>query len=527
MNDEFRVMNFWYLLYLLLLCGGHSVLAQTTFFNRAIDFNGQVDLSFHIMHVTDSSYVSIGKSLNLMNANEGNYLVYITSKDGSIDTVKNYYFTHTKYWGGHGEKTQDGNYIHLSTKVLTNIGDQDLFLAKLTLLGDTLWTKTYGDTNYISNGVDVVENADGTLILIGWEYEKNGWDSRLFLLKTDHLGNIVWRKNYQRTNYLEQVFNMIGTDDGGVVFACVERPNGGDDRGLVYKVDSTGAIVWKNYYVNNIGESFSIDIVSSLEGGYMVAGAYEVPGNDGVFRGALLKIDENGYREWDKKYGYPNSFGMDLTEGFNKIMQLPDSSYALLGSTRNADLINDGILGEDDGWLLKTDKEGNELWSRVYTNSYLATGSKIDYLYDFQSTPDGGFVAVGSCRGPVTQEAWILKLDSCGCDSISCLYDADDNCGIQVSDTIRDTLGILANQSGFNLLKVYPNPVEDYLYLVHPYVQQVDVRVVNEIGEVVEGFRIENRAINDRLDVSGYTKGVYYVHLLSNGFQRSRQFVVF
>ena len=169
-----------YILYLLLLCGGHSLLAQTTFFNRAIDFNGQAELVAHIMHVTDSSYVSIGQSLNLMNANEGNYLVYIASNDGSTDTVKNYYFPHTKYWGGKGEKTQDGNYIYLNTKRLTDIGDQDLFLAKLTLLGDTLWTKTYGDTNYISNGVDVVENADGTLMLIGWEYEKNGWDSRLF-----------------------------------------------------------------------------------------------------------------------------------------------------------------------------------------------------------------------------------------------------------------------------------------------------------------------------------------------------------
>ena len=337
------------------------------------------------------------------------------------------------------------------------------------------------------------------------------------------MGNIIWRKNYQRTNYIEQVFNMVGTDDGGMVFVGMERPSGGDNVGLVYKVDSTGAIVWKNYYINNFGESFSGDIVTSLEGGYMVAGGYQI---NKITRGALLKIDENGHREWDKKYGYPNSFGMDLRESFRKIIQLPDSTYVMGGYTRNADLINDGILGEDDGWLFKTDKEGNELWSRVYTNSYLATGSKVDYLYDVQSTPDGGFVAVGSCIN-ATSDAWILKLDSCGCDSISCLYDADDNCGIQVSDTIRDTLGILANQSGFNLLKVYPNPVEDYLYLVHPYVQQVDVRVVNEIGEVVEGFRIENRAINDRLDVSGYTKGVYYVHLLSNGFQRSRQFVVF
>ena len=496
--------------------------SQTNYFNKAIDFNNQVDLFYNVLNATDSNYVCIGKSTNPQNTNEGNYLVYVNDYKNVFDTIKSYYFPNTKYWSGKGELTYDNNYIHLSTKIHSSIGgDEDLFLVKLNLLGDTIWTKTFYDTSYFSNGIDVVEADDNGLVLVGWEYAKNDWDSRLFLIKTDSIGNEIWRKNYQKDNYIESVFSLIKNDDGGFVFTGKEAITGGDFVGTVYKVDSAGNQIWKNVISSSSGSVAASDIIQSKEGGYLVVGGTTI---SNIGRGFAEKITENGFTQWDSIYGVPNTFNMDLSEELMSIIQLEDSSYVMAGITRNVDLIADGFLGEDDGWIIKTDMNGIELWSRVYTNSYSAQFSKPDYFYDFSETNDKGFIAIGSCMN-ANQDGWIIKLDSCGCDSISCWYDSTQNCGIQVIDT-NDSTGIFKRYNEVYTLKLFPNPTSSFINIRFPYIENANIKIVDAKGQIVDSYSIWSQKFNKTLDVSAYDKGIYYIYLFSNKFQLTNKFVV-
>ena len=63
-----------------------------------------------------------------------------------------------------------------------------------------------------------------------------------------------------------------------------------------------------------------------------------------------------------------------------------------------------------DAWLMKTDKNGNEVWNKTYE------GESDDHCYYVEKTSDGGFIMTGTIRGyyggPL--DLWLIKTDENG-----------------------------------------------------------------------------------------------------------------
>lgn len=103
----------------------------------------------------------------------------------------------TKRYGGNrrdevGEvhRTADGGYIFAGTRghslslgYITNI-----YVIRFDAAGDTLWTREIGDDNYWENGGDILEQDDGTFILVGYYRNKN------YIAKLDADGKTLWEK---------------------------------------------------------------------------------------------------------------------------------------------------------------------------------------------------------------------------------------------------------------------------------------------------------------------------------------------
>src|SRR5512146_756018 len=68
-------------------------------------------------------------------------------------------------WGYHAEQTSDGGYIAIG-RMDHGSNDMDAWLIKTDENGDTIWTKTYGDT-YIDEAYYVKQTSDGGYILCG------------------------------------------------------------------------------------------------------------------------------------------------------------------------------------------------------------------------------------------------------------------------------------------------------------------------------------------------------------------------
>jgi hypothetical protein len=99
----------------------------------------------------------------------------------------------------------------------------------------------------------------------------------------------------------------------------------------------------------------------------------------------MLNIDKEGNEIWD------TTFGGGDNETANKIIQTKDGGYIIAGSTYSF------AYASQDFWLIKTDKEGNEVWNKAF--GALAA----EEAFGLTATKDGNYVAAGF------QEVWDEK----------------------------------------------------------------------------------------------------------------------
>lgn len=117
----------------------------------------------------------------------------------------------------------------------------------------------------------------------------------------------------------------------------------------------------------------------------------------------LVKSNVNGEKEWEQFFG---SGGWDHGTA---ILTTDDQGFIMAGHTTSFG------AGREDGWLIKTDSDGNETWSRTFG------GDNNDRIYDVRKTSDGGFILAGSTQTPENGglEGWLIKTDPSGAEEWS------------------------------------------------------------------------------------------------------------
>lgn len=68
-------------------------------------------------------------------------------------------------------------------------------------------------------------------------------------------------------------------------------------------------------------------------------------------------------------------------------------------------------------------------------------------------------------------------------------------------------------------LKLYPNPVSDYLYIDYDivFVKEAKLQIYNSIGAVIYSKVLENKQDNFKIPVSNYDNGLYFCSLQIDG----------
>ncbi|MBS1602608.1 MAG: gliding motility-associated C-terminal domain-containing protein, partial [Bacteroidetes bacterium] len=111
------------------------------------------------------------------------------------------------------------------------------------------------------------------------------------------------------------------------------------------------------------------------------------------------------------------ALGGSYLEAGGSIREAPDGSFIVGASTNSVD--GDATVsghGGMDFWLVKLSATGSILWQRRYG------GEKNEYMWDFQFTPDGGYILAGDAEsfgGDVSgqhgsEDAWVVKVNGSG-----------------------------------------------------------------------------------------------------------------
>lgn len=301
-------------------------------------------------------------------------LIYKTDSAGN--------FLWAKTFGGSNSETgikiiemPDHGYVFTGTTFSYGAGGGDPYIVRTDMNGDTIFTRIYGTPND-DIGKSISLTSDGGFILCGKRVASNGGPNfdQAFLIRIDSMGDMMWTKSYGDTLF-QEAQAVAQTADGGFI-ACGSRnySNLGNYDILLFKTDSTGNIQWSKTYGGNSGDA-SYAVTVNQDGSFVVS-------------------------------GYTNSmgYGHSLRQSAQGAFQMADPIEILISTAFNP--------GDDSTnvFLMKTDANGDTIWTRSYGDSLL------DEAFLSVKTPDEGFILAGysDYHTADSTQMLVIKTDSLG-----------------------------------------------------------------------------------------------------------------
>ncbi|HOY32008.1 MAG TPA: T9SS type A sorting domain-containing protein [Bacteroidales bacterium] len=237
-----------------------------------------------------------------------------------------------RYWGGTDwdfgnavRETCDGAYIIAGQTFSYGPANENIYVIKTNLLGDTLWTRVFGgdSTDYATSACILPDST----YLIGATTNSFGHGSfDGYVLNLDMNGDTIRTKTYGDIH--EDILNTVSqTPDSGFVIAGTTKNYGAIDYDYwVQSYDKNNNLKWKMPEPWEIipGDNIINNITVTDSSRYLLAGYVNGQGNGGK-ETVFLAFDENHVFVCSRTAG-----SSEDEEGFQAI-QTADRGYAIVG----------------------------------------------------------------------------------------------------------------------------------------------------------------------------------------------------
>jgi hypothetical protein len=150
--------------------------------------------------------------------------------------------------------------------------DWDLYQIRTDGQGNTRWVKTI-DVDYHDCGYSVKQTTDGGFVIGGYSYSSLG-DCDLLVVRTDSLGNTLWTRSFGEGSWDEGYSIEIAADGGFILAGVVDTPGNGPD-GYLVRMDSSGNTMWTKT-LGGTGVDLFYSVCQTADGGYAATG-YRTP----------------------------------------------------------------------------------------------------------------------------------------------------------------------------------------------------------------------------------------------------------
>ncbi len=401
-------------------------------------------------------------------------------------------------------KATDEN-IYACGGIMDSLNIASGLLVCLSQTLDTLWTRTYThpDTAAAAQAGASIFNAftairqtyDGGFIITGM-YNPGcvqNADRKAYLLKTDSVGGVEWIKKYNTDGF----YDIELASDSGYYFPAFLN-----HQAKVFKADKYGNIQWQLIVNSNNIKGYPMDLELLNSNTLYVSSryAYDVTYiKTGI---TLTKINTQSHtKQWEKNYIVFNNF---TCQSLHQSMGLDILSSGDLIISGTVEMLNPNNAQElyHKGMIMKVNSNGDSLWARWHGHGLFTDACQFN---DIVLTDDGGFLAVGWQWHPTSgifyQNAWLVKMDSMGCDTAGCdIYDAISQ--PQIHPKIN--------------MKLYPNPTSDYFRISADGVEQLHnlwLRITDMNGRTIRTIKLENTSSDMLVDIQDLKAGVYSISL--------------
>ncbi|PKP31497.1 MAG: hypothetical protein CVT99_09145 [Bacteroidetes bacterium HGW-Bacteroidetes-16] len=335
------------------------------------------------------------------------------------------------------QQTTDLGYIITGyTKSFGN-GGSDVYLIKTDNNGDTIWTKTYGSLGD-DYGHSVKQTTDNGYIITGNTWSTSNSSNDVFLIKTDSNGDTLWTRTIDVEDYDKGYSVQQATDGGYIITGFTKSFGNSTDKIFLIKTEGNGNTMWTktfNFHDSDIGHS----VQQTTDGGYIITGGtYSIDSDLTLI--FLIKTDSNGDTLWTKTYGGDNN-----DYGYS-VQQTMDGGYIITGCT--ASFGN----GMEDVYLIKTDVNGDTLWTKTFGDEY------DNYGLSVQQTTDEGYIITGGTVPDESglQNVYLIKTNSNGDAIWSKTFGGEErDVGLSVQQAMDEGYIITGYNQSNNITNVY------------------------------------------------------------------------
>lgn len=383
--------------------------------------------------------------------------------------------------------------------------DASVYLVKLDINGNLVWTKTYGN----GAAFNVLQTLDGRYIITGTN--RIGGVYNMYIIRTDQLGNISWSK----TLYAGTGHTIIQTHDGGFAVSGYI----GYENLYIAKLDSGGTVNWAESIGG--GNEQGASLIETSDKGLVMAGfgrSYGVCCNNDVY---VVKVDSSGTLKWTKTIGgVGNDYAYSVIENRNKeiVIAGQDGSFGIGG----------------DIYIMKLDLAGTV----KYTKTVGGTG--FDMANSIIQTNDHGYALTGftNSYGAGGYDIYIVKLDSnflphCADTSSGATIKqgglATPGFTLVAGTPTSYTTGATLNNGGFytdmcsittgisslatrNTILITPNPTTGCIKVNKVETSSDDeISIYNSYGSLIFSGKLQEKETS--IDLNSQSNGIYFIKI--------------
>lgn len=404
------------------------------------------------------------------------------------------------------QETEDGNY--LITGITSSLMELGIYAIKITPNGEEIWSKKIKNDGSNINLIAAksISLKDSSSII----FSSSMHSGRTLIYKIDNDGNLVWTQNIALSTKLI-ITDIVEAEDNGLYmcgFTQTTTMLNSMFQGILIHTNSEGEYIWGKKYNHQLFESMD---VSESE--------IKILGKSTGSNNCLQLCTLNFQGEITSAQKTTTPFSLPFVEyNFSKLTKINDQDRWTVYAFNQSGSNNNIGFSINSNYALKhvIEDEINTGIDQIYIDSStlfrIGNNSNKIKLVRFSSSDLFCDLSNSAQSFESYTPATNSIIDSIAFTTVSSISDYTFNYSpitIEIEEACESNTASLSNQE-LQKLKLYPNPIEDVLYIENQTSEPQFIQLQNNLGQLIDEYTIAPQT-KSQVNTQNLSSGFYTI----------------